>query len=261
MGLGTLKPEKASYRFWEALRVTPELFCFVYMKAIECKKCSGTSLVKAGKIRGRQRYKCKGCKSYFVPKNLRLEKKQLQAVELYLDNMPIRAVSRRFKVSPSTVQRWLEIMSEKLMPLIPLKSKSIEMDELYLYIKKKKSKRWLWLALCRDTKRIVGFHVGGRGQKALKTLYNSISVIECSNYYTDGHAPYKNVLPKKKHSTATGQTNTIEGINSAIRHYLARFRRRSKCYSKSMRMVEVTIQLMMYKYDSTYQKQLTSQAA
>lgn len=220
------------------------------MRAIKCDNCKGLNVIKAGKILGRQRYKCKVCLIHFRVRNSNHRKTKINlATELYLEGMPIRGIARHLKVSHTTVLRWLEKSEKVNKPQFPLKADHIEIDELYLYIKNKRRKYWLWIALCRDTKRILGFQVGGRNKSTLQKLYDKLSVVECQKYYTDGHAPYKGVLPKKKHSSTPGQTNTIEGINSAIRHYLARFRRRTKCYSKSLRMVEVTINLLANKFN------------
>ena len=43
------------------------------------------------------------------------------------------------------------------------------------------------------------------------------------------------------------ETFTIEGYNSRIRHYLARFKRKSKCYSKAIHMIEKSLKLLMLK--------------
>jgi len=66
-------------------------------------------------------------------------------------------------------------------------------------------------------------------------------------YYTDKYFVYKNVLPKEKHSTILGGTNTIEGINASIRRYLSRFHRRSICYNKSEYMLYLSMNLLMDK--------------
>jgi insertion element IS1 protein InsB len=43
------------------------------------------------------------------------------------------------------------------------------------------------------------------------------------------------------------ETFTVEGYNSLIRHFLARFRRKSKCYSKAKHMIEKSLKLLMLK--------------
>ena len=46
------------------------------------------------------------------------------------------------------------------------------------------------------------------------------------------------------------ETFTVEGYNSRIRHYLARFRRKTKCYSKAKHMVEASLKLLMLKLNN-----------
>lgn len=137
---------------------------------------------------------------------------------MYTEGNGIRTIGRLLGMSHVTVIRWIRRIAKKLSPPIPSYAKHIEIDELYFYLGSKKRKRWLWLAICRDTKRILGFCIGGRGHKTIEKLYYRISHIQCERYYTDQHGPFTKVLPKEKHRSYPNQTNTIEGINSAIRH-------------------------------------------
>ncbi|MGZ8956106.1 MAG: IS1 family transposase, partial [Methylovulum sp.] len=41
---------------------------------------------------------------------------------------------------------------------------------------------------------------------------------------------------------------TVEGYNSLFRHFLARLRRKSKCYSKSKVMLNYSVRLLMLKW-------------
>ena len=64
---------------------------------------------------------------------------------------------------------------------------------------------------------------------------------------TDYWKPYENFVPKGKHTQSKAQTFTVEGYNSLFRHFLARFRRKSKCYSKSQEMLEYSVKLLILK--------------
>jgi len=64
---------------------------------------------------------------------------------------------------------------------------------------------------------------------------------------TDYYYPYQKFIPKDKHIQSKAQTFTVEGYNSLFRHFLARFRRKSKCYSKSKEMLEYSVKLLMMK--------------
>lgn len=62
---------------------------------------------------------------------------------------------------------------------------------------------------------------------------------------SDYWKPYENIVPKEKHVQSKAETFTVEGYNSLFRHFLARMRRKSKCYSKSVRMLELSVLLLM----------------
>ncbi|MDR1224260.1 MAG: IS1 family transposase, partial [Tannerella sp.] len=53
--------------------------------------------------------------------------------------------------------------------------------------------------------------------------------------------------PHEKHLQTKAETFTVEGYNSRIRHYLARFKRKTKCYSKAKHMIETSLNLLMLK--------------
>lgn len=56
---------------------------------------------------------------------------------------------------------------------------------------------------------------------------------------------YQEIVPKEKHIQSKSETFTVEGYNSLFRHFLARMRRKSKCYSKSIKMLKLSILLLM----------------
>mmetsp|Transcript_262 Transcript_262/g.125 ORF Transcript_262/g.125 Transcript_262/m.125 type:complete len:83 (-) Transcript_262:2161-2409(-) len=64
---------------------------------------------------------------------------------------------------------------------------------------------------------------------------------------TDHWKAYKEFIPQSKHYASKAETFTIEGYNSRIRHYLARFKRKTKCYSKSLKMMFYSLRLLMQK--------------
>ena len=66
-------------------------------------------------------------------------------------------------------------------------------------------------------------------------------------YATDDLPVYASVLPSDKHVTGKGHTHHIESFNANVRHYLARFRRKTRCYSKSVEMVAASLNLLFHK--------------
>ena len=71
------------------------------------------------------------------------------------------------------------------------------------------------------------------------------------NYYiSDYWKSYEEFIPAEKHLQTKAETYTVEGYNSRIRHYLARFKRKGKCYSKSAFMIETSLNLLMLKLNN-----------
>jgi len=66
---------------------------------------------------------------------------------------------------------------------------------------------------------------------------------------TDYYQPYEAFVPKEQHVQSKAETYTVEGYNSLFRHFLARMRRKSKCYSKCRKMLEYSMKLLMAKWN------------
>ena len=64
---------------------------------------------------------------------------------------------------------------------------------------------------------------------------------------TDNWKAYQQIIPKEQHIISKGETYTVESYNSLLRHYLARFKRKTKCYSKNIDRVKEAILLLFLK--------------
>ena len=74
-----------------------------------CPKCGHNQIVKAGKIWGKQRWKCKGCGYQFTrntPRGRPVWQKQL-SVFLYRHGISMNALARMFKVRASSGLKWI----------------------------------------------------------------------------------------------------------------------------------------------------------
>ena len=76
----------------------------------------------------------------------------------------------------------------------------------------------------------------------LKSKYNI--AIAASDYY----AVYAKHPVAKQHITTKKETALVESKNSLLRHYLARFNRKTKRYSKAKDMIECSILLLWNKH-------------
>ena len=66
---------------------------------------------------------------------------------------------------------------------------------------------------------------------------------------SDYWSPYEKFIPSDLHIQSKAETFTVEGYNSLFRHFLARLRRKSKCYSKSQDMLKYSVMLLMLKWN------------
>jgi insertion element IS1 protein InsB len=105
----------------------------------------------------------------------------------------------------------------------------------------------VWLAFDRSKYAMVDFVVGSRSGTTGKQLWEKVSDLGCKQFCTDECPAYSEFLDKDKHVISKQGTTQIESYNSNIGHYLARFRRKTKCYSKKARMVCLSLYLLMYK--------------
>ena len=81
-------------------------------------------------------------------------------------------------------------------------------------------------------------------------LWDKIKEMDVSYYCSDYWKVYEDFIPKDKHLQTKAETYTVEGYNSRIRHYLARFKRKGKCYSKNEYMIEISLNLLFLKLNN-----------
>ncbi|MCD8412089.1 IS1 family transposase [Tenacibaculum finnmarkense] len=222
---------------------------------MDCPKCKSEKKIKNGVIKGIQRYKCKSCGyNYTVERRscdypLSTKKKALQ---LYLEGLGFRSIGRLLGVSNVSVLNWIRAFGNEISSLQP-ESQDIEMvevDEMHSYIGHKKY-CWIWIAVDRYGKRFLHFVIGDRSTKTAKKFWEGIKDNQMKTIASDYWKPYKAIIPKDKHVQSKAETFTVEGYNSLFRHFLARMRRKSKCYSKSIKMLELSMLLLMHYRNKT----------
>ena len=112
---------------------------------------------------------------------------------------------------------------------------------------KAQKKIWVWTAVNRKTKRLVGFHVGDRSSESFENLCKNISHIDARYYAIDQYSVY-DIIPKNKHLVGKKYTYTVEHMNRLLRHYLAHFTRKTYCWSRSLSMICFSVSLFSFFY-------------
>ena len=110
---------------------------------ILCKKCGSATHVKAGFIKGEQRYLCKDCGCKFVPTRHRgaSQRQKLTAVWLYSHGLSFRAIAKLFGVNVRSVFVWVKSFAEEnyIKPEPGGEAVVVELDEMWHYLQSKKT--------------------------------------------------------------------------------------------------------------------------
>lgn len=221
------------------------------MENYHCPSCGSTHTIKNGSTHNAKLKRlCKSCGRQFV---INPEKKFISIeIKLFIDKLLLERISLRGIVRVTGVSlAWLQNYVNNKFASIPRQIKVsaknkgrlvIECDEMWsFYITRKKYAfvRYIWLAIDRDTREIVGCYIGDRTRNSAHQLWASIPTVyrQCAVAYTDFWDSYKKVIPSKRHRPVgkeTGQTNHIERLNNTFRQRISRLVRKSLSFSKKL---------------------------
>ena len=153
----------------------------------------------------------------------------------------------RFRRGPTDHRQVAAKKAESLPPLndtlLPAqKGDVLELDELWSYVGSKANARWVWIALCRQTRQVVAYFVGDRSVDSACALRARIPPdYRCRATRSDWWLAYDEVFPQRTHRcTGKGADETchVERWNGTLRQRLGRFVRKTLSFSKCDRMHE-----------------------
>ena len=213
-----------------------------------CPSCGSNSIRKNGTTHNNKaKNECKDCGRQFVINNTKkiVTRAQKDLIDkLLLERIPLRGIARVVDVS----WRWLQNYVNNKFALVPRQIKVsdkprgkliIECDELWSFVDNKDNKYWVWLAIDRKTREIIGCYVGDRSRESAQKLWKSIPGVyrQCAVAYTDFWESYKTVIPDSRHRPvlkSSGETNHIERLNNTFRQRISRLVRKSLSFSKDL---------------------------
>src|SRR3954447_25518328 len=108
---------------------------------LRCKGCGSEEQVKNGFMRGKQRYRCKGCGLNFTdtpPRGMPLRLK-VGAILLHVSGLSMNRTAKLLGVSTPTVQAWIERFAEVYAqkPAPEGRAVVVELDEMWHFLKKR----------------------------------------------------------------------------------------------------------------------------
>ena len=64
---------------------------------------------------------------------------------------------------------------------------TLQLDEMWSFVKNKRKKQWIWIAFDQKTRKIVGLYIGDRSKKSASALWQSLPPVyrQCAVCYTD----------------------------------------------------------------------------
>lgn len=213
-----------------------------------CPTCSSEQVIKNGSVHnGKPKYQCKSCGRQFVinPTNSPISEETKQLIDrLLLERISLRGIARVTQVSWSWLQDYvnqkLARTPRQVKVSVKLPGKMIvECDEMWSFVDSKKNEVYIWLAIDRNSRKIVGCFVGDRTRKSARKLWASLpeTYQQSAVAYTDFWQAYKTVIPPKRHKAVdkeTGLTNHVERLNNTFRQRVSRLVRESLSFSKKL---------------------------
>ena len=127
-----------------------------------------------------------------------------------------------------------------------------ELDEIWSFVQNKDNPRWLWLAICHETRVVLAFVFGRRTDKVFLKLKAALSPFGIKTFYTDDWGAYSRKLPVEKHIIGKTNTQRIERKNLTLRTRIKRLARKTICFSKSEIMHDIVIGLAINFIEFSY---------
>jgi insertion element IS1 protein InsB len=219
-----------------------------------CPECGSQQFKRNGHIHnGKQNHQCKVCGRQFVlvAINRVISEEHRTLVErLLCEKISLHGICRTIGVSI----RWLMDFMVACFAAVPehlhvqpvaacgevlLGCLEVEADELWSFVQKKANPYWVWIAMDKQTRQILAFHVGDRSRESAKQLWANIPAVyrEQAIFYTDQYAAYAGVIPTAQHKPLTKlarNTNHIERFNNTLRQRVSRLVRSTLAFSKNV---------------------------
>jgi insertion element IS1 protein InsB len=100
----------------------------------------------------------------------------------------------------------------------------------------KVNKLWIWTVLGWASGRLIDWECGGRGQATFERPLVRLRRWNARLLCTDEYVVYEQGLSTGRHYAGKDRPGALERTHARLRHWLARFRRRTRVVSRSRDM-------------------------
>jgi len=180
---------------------------------------------------------------------------------LLLERISLAGIARAVGVSERWLQTYVNNTYADQPRQVQMRSKAkgrltVECDELWSFVGNKDQKQWVWLAIDRDTRAIVGVAVGACDEATARQLWESLPAVyrQCAVCYSDFWDAYACVLPSKRHrpiGKESGQTSHSERLNNTLRQRISRLVRKTLSFSKKVENHSGAIWYFVHHYNAS----------
>ena len=145
----------------------------------------------------------------------------------------------------------LNLHAKKSLSIPAPSGRVLECDELCTFVRTHQRPLWIWLAMDRHTRRIVGCFLGPRDTLGAYGLWHSLDSLYLDAVcHTDRLAAYRGVVFGGLHRI--GGTQHIERFNATLRARLAHLVRRSLSFSRRQSHLEAVVWLFIHHYNASF---------
>jgi IS1 family transposase len=92
----------------------------------------------------------------------------------------------------------------------------VEADEMWSLVATKANKHWVWIAMEKQTRHILAFHVGDRSHASAQQWWTNLPAVyrEQATFYTDQYAVYTGIIPAapQSHDEARPQNESYRAL-------------------------------------------------
>lgn len=184
-----------------------------------------------------------------------------KVVRMAINGAGIRDTSRVLGINKTTVISTLKKKGSGLVQVNPnirkigissdrnihlgLVCQEAEIDEQWSYVREKSNQRWLWHAIDHATNTVLAYVFGKRKDEVFKELKALLEPFGIKKFFTDDWGAYDRHLDEEKHEVGKRNTQKIERKNLSFRTWIKRLARKTICFSKSEKMHDIVIGLMI----------------
>jgi len=130
-----------------------------------------------------------------------------------------------------------------------MKVASVEIDEMWSFVRNKGHQRWLWHAIDHETGDVLAYVFGDRKDVVFKQLRRLLEPFGIQHYYTDDWGAYERQLPEQQHTISKSNTQKIERKHLTLRTRIKRLARRTICFSKLEKLHDIVIGLFINRFE------------